>query len=142
MDYLLQVCFDNSRRLSRRSYLFEFKGTQFKLLQNDPRKWADQLQRPNLYSYRLTGVLLDRLTHHVHILELNGDSAKRYTTVVGQWRRVVVGTEPITDAIPSVSIVFNASASAVSSVGKDSFQTVEFPNSSTTSSIQPAFPSS
>jgi hypothetical protein len=43
MAYLLQVCFDNSRRLSRRSYLFGFKGTQFKLLQNDPRKWADLL---------------------------------------------------------------------------------------------------
>ena len=25
-------------------------------------------------SERLTGVLLDRLTHHVHILEMNGDS--------------------------------------------------------------------
>jgi DNA replication protein DnaC len=25
-------------------------------------------------SERLTGVLLDRLTHHVHILEMNGES--------------------------------------------------------------------
>ena len=27
-------------------------------------------------SERLTGVLLDRLTHHVHILEMNGDSCR------------------------------------------------------------------
>ena len=27
-----------------------------------------------LGSERLTGAILDRLTHHVHILEMNGDS--------------------------------------------------------------------
>jgi hypothetical protein len=32
-------------------------------------KWTEVLG-----SERLTGALLDRLTHHVHILEMNGDS--------------------------------------------------------------------
>ena len=34
----------------------------------------DLLIVDELGSERLTGALLDRLTHHVHILELNGDS--------------------------------------------------------------------
>jgi hypothetical protein len=33
------------------------------------RQWTSILQ-----SQRLTGALLDRLTHHVHILELSGES--------------------------------------------------------------------
>jgi hypothetical protein len=35
LAYLLQICFDNSRHLTHKSYLFEYKGTQFKLFQND-----------------------------------------------------------------------------------------------------------
>jgi DNA replication protein DnaC len=33
--------------------------------------WKDS---GKIYSERLTGALLDRLTHHVHILEMNGES--------------------------------------------------------------------
>jgi DNA replication protein DnaC len=32
-------------------------------------------------SERLTGALLDRLTHHVHILEMNGDSYRLWPTI-------------------------------------------------------------
>ena len=32
------------------------------------------MDRGLLGSERLTGALLDRLTHHVHILEMNGES--------------------------------------------------------------------
>jgi DNA replication protein DnaC len=37
-------------------------------------------------SERLTGALLDRLTHHVHILEMNGDSYRLATAKKAQWR--------------------------------------------------------
>ena len=40
-------------------------------------RWAahlDALASTPLASQRLTGALLDRLTHHVHILEMNGES--------------------------------------------------------------------
>lgn len=43
MAYLLQISFDNSNRLDRKSYLFEYKGVSFKLVQNDPRRFADSL---------------------------------------------------------------------------------------------------
>jgi len=36
--------------------------------------WSFQEWTEVLGSERLTGALLDRLTHHVHILEMNGDS--------------------------------------------------------------------
>jgi hypothetical protein len=50
---------------------------------------------------------------------------------------VLASAGPTKEAIPSVSIVFNASASAALSVAKESSQTVEFQNSSTISSSHP-----
>ena len=58
-------------------------------------------------SERLTGALLDRLTHHVHILEMNGESY-RYKQARGQRRKAVKepadapladGTDPDTGEI-------------------------------------------
>jgi len=37
------ICFDNSARLTRDVYYFEYRGTRFKLIQNNPRKWSDVL---------------------------------------------------------------------------------------------------
>ena len=44
-------------------------------------------------SERLTGALLDRLTHHVHILEMNGDS---YRLAHSKRRSRRVKTDPPT----------------------------------------------
>jgi hypothetical protein len=41
-------------------------------------------------SERLTGALLDRLTHHVHILEMNGESFRLATSKKAQ-RRSAIG---------------------------------------------------
>ena len=43
MPYLMEICFDNDRRLRRKHYLFEYRGIRFKLFQDRPRKWADHL---------------------------------------------------------------------------------------------------
>ena len=40
-------------------------------------------------SERLTGALLDRLTHHVHILEMNGESFRLATSKKAQRRSVL-----------------------------------------------------
>ena len=39
-------------------------------------------------SERLTGALLDRLTHHVHILEMNGDSYRLAGDSLARWTEV------------------------------------------------------
>ena len=44
-------------------------------------------------SERLTGALLDRLTHHVHILEMNGESYRLATSKKAQ-RRLGSGPKP------------------------------------------------
>lgn len=43
MADLMEIAFDNGCRLARKSYLFEYRGVTFKLVQDDPRKWADHL---------------------------------------------------------------------------------------------------
>lgn len=43
MNYLLQLCFDNIHRLSRKNYLFQYKGVRFKLVQNSRKEQADHL---------------------------------------------------------------------------------------------------
>ena len=50
-------------------------------------------------SERLTGALLDRLTHHVHILEMNGDSY-RLKQSKRRSRHAEAETQP--DNIPQV----------------------------------------
>ena len=45
-------------------------------------------------SERLTGALLDRLTHHVHILEMNGDSGSIFSRVL-KLVAAVIGTKAL-----------------------------------------------
>jgi len=39
----MHICFDNSSRLQRRIYYFEYRGVRFKLIQNKLGKWSDVL---------------------------------------------------------------------------------------------------
>ncbi len=43
MAYLMDIALDNAHRLRRKSYLFEYQGFRFKLVQDNPRKWSDHL---------------------------------------------------------------------------------------------------
>lgn len=43
MPYLMHIGFDNSSRLWRDVYYFEYKGIRYKLIQNNIRKWCDVL---------------------------------------------------------------------------------------------------
>jgi hypothetical protein len=43
MAYLMEIGFDNSCRLARKTYLFQYNDVTFKLVQDNPRKWADHL---------------------------------------------------------------------------------------------------
>ena len=50
---------------------------------------------------RLTGALLDRLTHHVHILELNGESYRLKQSKSRQRKIAASSTE---EALPTETI--------------------------------------
>jgi methylamine utilization protein MauJ len=43
MAFLMHICFANSCRLTKRVYYFTYRGINFKLIQNNPRQWADAL---------------------------------------------------------------------------------------------------
>jgi hypothetical protein len=43
MAFLMNIAFDNTVRLQRRTYLFEYKGFRFKLVQDDPRRYHDHM---------------------------------------------------------------------------------------------------
>jgi hypothetical protein len=43
MAYLMHIGFDNSSRLYRDTYYFEYKKVRYKLIQNDIKKWCDVL---------------------------------------------------------------------------------------------------
>ena len=60
-----------------------------------------RLQRPRQRQQRLTGALLDRLTHHVHILEMNGDSfrLKHSTTRRRKGSKAASADTPVNDTI-------------------------------------------
>lgn len=43
MAFLMEISFDNACRLARKTYTFQYNGVTFKLIQDNPRKWADHL---------------------------------------------------------------------------------------------------
>jgi hypothetical protein len=43
MAFMMEMALDNSRRFRRKRYVFEYRGVQFMLVQDNPRKWADHL---------------------------------------------------------------------------------------------------
>jgi hypothetical protein len=61
-------CFEENRSTSRR---WAFANS---LRRSTRLGLSLSIRRAKLGSERLTGVLQDRITHHVHILELNGES--------------------------------------------------------------------
>ena len=60
-------------------------------------------------SPRLTGALLDRLTHNVHILELNGESYRLKQSKARRWRDPRPANEAAASADPETGEVAPAS---------------------------------
>jgi hypothetical protein len=67
----------------------------------------DWLSRPSIKPFdewtsifgnqRLTGALLDRLTHHVHILEMNGESYRLKQSKARRRKNSIPTAEPLAD---------------------------------------------
>jgi hypothetical protein len=43
MSYLMHIAFDNAFRLATNTHYFAYRNVQFKLIQNNPRRWSDVL---------------------------------------------------------------------------------------------------
>jgi hypothetical protein len=56
---------------------------------------------------RLTGALLDRLTHHVHIIEMNGESFRLKASSAGKRRRIDAAPEPAAAVDPDTGEILN-----------------------------------
>ena len=72
------------------THLLEDPAVVEVMLNPDGRLWVDRLSEGLADTgERLTDALLDRLTHHVHILEMNGDSYRLATSRRRQKDRTV-----------------------------------------------------
>jgi hypothetical protein len=89
MAELLHISFDNSGRLTERSYLFQYHGVQFKLVQDNPRERADSLltivpkNDANAcdYAYSVAAEFLSALAWQHRVSITLRELGRRYPTV-------------------------------------------------------------
>ncbi len=69
---LLTIAFDSSSRLSTKTHYFQYRGISFKLIQDNPRKWADHLltivesEEARILAFRAAAEFLSALAWENH----------------------------------------------------------------------------